>query len=102
MELLKSINVLSALAQESRLLVFKQLVQAGPEGMQPFAISKNLNMPAATLSFHLKELFQADLIIKNKQGRAIFYSAKQETMTELIDYIQENCCQGHPIPEKKT
>ena len=96
MELSNSINILSALAHESRLVIFKQLVQAGPNGLQPKSLSNNLNMPAATLSFHLKELFHANLVEKNKQGRFIYYSAQYQTMDELIDYLKENCCSGVP------
>ncbi|MBL7004416.1 MAG: helix-turn-helix transcriptional regulator [Gammaproteobacteria bacterium] len=94
MEISNSINILSALAHESRLLIFKQLVQAGPEGLQPNSLSERLNMPAATLSFHLKELFHANLVSKNKQGRSIYYSAHYQTMDELIAYLKENCCTG--------
>ncbi len=94
MELSKSIIMLSALAHESRLLIFKQLVQAGHSGLQPNTLSEHFHMPAATLSFHLKELFNANLVSKNKQGRAIYYSAQYASMDELINYLQENCCAG--------
>ena len=94
MELSKSIIMLSALAHESRLIIFKHLVQAGHIGMQPNALSEQLNMPAATLSFHLKELFHADLISKEKLGRSINYSAQYKSMDELIEYLKENCCAG--------
>jgi len=86
--------MLSALAHESRLIIFKQLVQAGHKGLQPNQLSEALNMPAATLSFHLKELFNAHLVHKEKQGRAIYYSAQYHSMDELINFLQENCCSG--------
>lgn len=94
MELSKSIIMLSALAHESRLVIFKQLVQAGHVGMQPNHLSSALNMPPATLSFHLKELFHADLVSKEKQGRAINYTAQFKSMNDLIEYLKENCCSG--------
>lgn len=92
MEISKSITMLSALAHESRLTIFKRLVQTGNKGMQPNQLSEQLNIPAATLSFHLKELFIAGLVSKNKQGRAISYSANYQSMDELLQYLQENCC----------
>ena len=92
MELTKSIVMLSALAHESRLIIFKQLIQAGHSGMYPNTLSETLGMPAATLSFHLKELFHADLVSKEKQGRSIKYTAQYQSMDKLIAYLQENCC----------
>lgn len=94
MEISNSIIMLSALAHESRLIIFKQLVQAGPKGMQPNNLSVKLGMPAATLSFHLKELFHADLVSKQKLGREIHYTAKYISMDQLIDFLKENCCSG--------
>ena len=102
MELSKSVHLLATLAQESRLSIFKLLVQAGPDGLTPMQLGERLNMPAATLSFHLKELFQAELTHKTKQGRSILYSANYSTMQSLIDYLQENCCSGNDIHYCKT
>ncbi len=94
MELSKSVQLLASLAQESRLLIFKQLVQAGPAGITPMQIASDLGMPPATLSFHLKELYRAGLCDKTKQGRSIIYSADFDTMQSLIDFLLENCCRG--------
>ena len=92
MELLNSVKLLSSLAHESRLKIFKQLVQAGPQGITPLQLIEKLEMPAATLSFHLKELYLAGLTHKVKQGRSIIYSANYSCMQSLIEYLQENCC----------
>ena len=92
MELSNSVLLLSSLAHESRLQIFRLLVRSGPQGMSPMQLAENLNMPGATLSFHLKELFQAGLVNKVRQGRSIIYSANYATMNELIAYLQENCC----------
>jgi len=86
------VELLSSLAHQSRLKIFKQLVQAGPKGITPMQLSEHLQMPAATLSFHLKELYQAGLTHKVKQGRSIIYSANYQCMQSLINYLQENCC----------
>lgn len=84
--------MLSALAHETRLTIFKRLVQSGHKGLHPNQLSDYLDIPAATLSFHLKELFIAELVSKHKQGRAISYIANYHSMNELIHYLQENCC----------
>lgn len=92
MEISKSVALLTSLANESRLQVFRLLVRAGPAGLNPSVIAQRLEVPAATLSFHLKELYQAGLIHKQRQGRSLIYSANYATMANLIDYLQENCC----------
>ena len=89
-----AVRSLAALAQESRLLVFRLLVQKGPEGIHPSDISARLKLSPATLSFHLKELAHAGLIRAQPEGRHIRYSADFKTMNELLDYLTENCCQG--------
>ncbi|MEJ2632558.1 MAG: metalloregulator ArsR/SmtB family transcription factor [Acidihalobacter sp.] len=88
------IAALSALAQESRLAIFRSLVVAGPEGMTPSALSEALSLAPATLSFHLKELVQAGLLRKRQDGRYIHYQADFEAMSGVIEYLTENCCQG--------
>jgi ArsR family transcriptional regulator len=89
-----AVRSLAALAQESRLLVFRLLVQKGPEGMHPSDISVRLKLSPATLSFHLKALAHAGLIRAQPEGRHIRYSADFKSMTALLDYLTENCCQG--------
>ena len=87
---------LAALAQESRLAIFRLLVQAGPAGMAVGSVAENLEMPAATLSFHLKELSRAELITARQEGRYIYYSANFPQMAALLGYLTENCCRGMP------
>ncbi len=92
MELSNYITVLSSLAHESRLIVFRLLVSAGPDGKTPGEIAELLSMPAATLSFHLKELRIAGLVNMQKQGRSIRYSANYGTMKSLMLFLSANCC----------
>jgi ArsR family transcriptional regulator len=88
------VSALSALAQETRLAVFRFLITAGPEGMTPSKIAERLDLPAATLSFHLKELNHAGLIVSRQESRFIFYSADFKAMNKLIAFLTENCCAG--------
>lgn len=87
---------MAALAQESRLAAYRLLVQAGPEGMTPGKISEQLGIPASSLSFHLKELSHAQLIVPQQDGRYIRYAADFSTMNTLIGFLTENCCGGNP------
>ncbi len=88
------IRSLSALAHEARLRVFRALVVAGPEGLTPSAIAEQLGIAPNALSFHLKELFHADLVSQERQGRNVLYRAAFPVMNELLAYLTENCCQG--------
>lgn len=90
------ISALAALAQESRLAVFRLLVQAGPEGMAATKIAEALDIAPSSLSFHLKELLHANLLTQTKNGRSLIYSANFETMTGLVAFLTENCCGGKP------
>jgi ArsR family transcriptional regulator, arsenate/arsenite/antimonite-responsive transcriptional repressor len=94
METKNIINALAALAQETRLAIYRLLVETGPEGLQVGVIAEKLNLANATLSFHLKELTNAGLTVARPNGRAIIYSANFAKMTELIGYLTENCCAG--------
>lgn len=89
-----AISALAALAQEARLRVFRSLVGAGPTGMTPSALSVTLDIPATTLSFHLKELVHADLITVERQGRNLHYRPALAHMNELLGYLTDHCCQG--------
>ena len=91
-----AIAALAALAQESRLGIFRYLVQAGPQGSTVGSIAAALDLPAATLSFHLKELTRAALLDSQQEGRFIRYAANFDTMNDLIGYLTENCCGGKP------
>ena len=94
-EIMKSsdaISALSALASEARLAVFRLLVKRGPEGYTPSELSDRLGVPAPTLSFHLKELFHAELIVSRREGRNLYYSPNLERMNALVGFLTENCC----------
>jgi len=90
------VKALAALAQETRLTVFRLLVQAGPEGIAATKISEQVGIPASSLSFHLKEMLHADLVTSRQEGRFVIYSANFSTMSELIGFLTENCCDGNP------
>lgn len=89
-----AVEALAALAQESRLTIFRLLVQAGKEGMAAGALGEKLGIPAATLSFHLKTLTHAKLIKSRTEGRFVIYSANYTEMDKLIAYLTEHCCAG--------
>ena len=89
-----AIKGLAALAQESRLRVFRLLVQHGPEGVAAGTIAERLDIAGATLSFHLKELAHSGLVTPRQDGRFIYYSANYAAMNGLLAYLTENCCQG--------
>ena len=90
------VAALSALAQESRLAIFRLLVQAGPAGLSAGRIAELLAVPSSSLSFHLKELSRADLLLSRQDGRFVIYSANFDAMNRLIAYMTENCCGGEP------
>lgn len=94
MEKLDAISALAALAQHSRLDVFRLLVRTGTDGLAPGQISERLGLPAATLSFHLNQLRQAGLVTFRRESRSLIYAAEYTTMNELLTYLTENCCQG--------
>ncbi|MCL4746194.1 MAG: ArsR family transcriptional regulator [Burkholderiaceae bacterium] len=88
------IKVMAALAQAHRLKLFRALVVAGQAGMTPGTIAEGLKVPAATLSFHLKELTHAALITQERMGRNLIYRANYAQMARVMAYLSENCCQG--------
>jgi DNA-binding transcriptional ArsR family regulator len=94
MDILTAVTQLSSIAQEARLTIFKQLVQAGPDGMPAGMLSECLQIPPSTLSFHLKELSHAGLIHARQISRYVYYSADFSAMEALITYLTENCCAG--------
>lgn len=94
MEQTKFIDALAALAQETRLNIFRLLVQTGPAGLPAGQIAEKLGLPATTLSFHLNQLRQAGLIDYRRESRSLIYAAEYDAMNGLISYLTENCCQG--------
>lgn len=95
MDTKSAIASLAALAQESRLAVFRLLVQAGPEGLAATKIAEQLDIAPSSLSFHLKELTHANMVIQKKAGRSLIYSANFDTMNGLLGFLTENCCGGN-------
>jgi len=94
MEASAAIASLGALAQETRLQIFRMLVQAGPDGLPAGTIGERLSLPLPTLSFHLNQLRQAALVMSRRESRSIIYAAKYDTMNSLLTYLTKNCCQG--------
>ena len=90
----KAVEALGALAQESRLSIFRLLVKAGPEGMAAGSIGEKLGLPPATLSFHLAGLTRAGLAQSRQEGRFVIYSADFEGMGRLLAFLTEDCCGG--------
>ncbi len=88
------IKALAALAQETRIGIYRLLVQQGPEGLPASVIAEKLDLPNATFSFHVKELSQAGLVTARQSGRFIYYSANYPVMNDLVGYLTENCCGG--------
>jgi DNA-binding transcriptional ArsR family regulator len=94
MEKTEALAALSALAQDSRLDIFRLLVRAGPAGMPAGRIGDTLGLAGATLSFHLAHLKQASLVTARRDGRSLIYEAAYGTMRALLVYLTEQCCQG--------
>jgi len=92
----QAVQALSALAQESRLEVFRLLVRCGEDGMAAGQIAEQLGVPAATMSFHLKELTRGGLIEQRREGRSLIYTLNAAAMRSLLVYLMEDCCQGRP------
>jgi DNA-binding transcriptional ArsR family regulator len=88
------IKALAALAQPNRLQIFRSLVVKGHEGLTPALLAHELGLPANTLSFHLKELMNADLISQERSGRNLIYRAQYDRMNAVLAYLTQNCCQG--------
>ncbi|MFO1311536.1 MAG: metalloregulator ArsR/SmtB family transcription factor [Burkholderiales bacterium] len=108
MEKKAALAALGGLSQESRLDIFRLLVEHGPGGLPAGAIAERLAMANATLSFHLRELSQAGLVSGRQSGRFIYYTASFATVSALVDYLTENCCRGAgcavaciPSPQRK-
>ena len=102
METTEAVDKLAALSQETRLRIFRLLVEQGPQGLYAGAISEALALPPATLSFHVAHLVRAGLVSSRQEGRFIFYAAGFAAMDDLIAYLTDNCCQGGQCLPKAT
>ena len=96
METRQAILALGALAQESRLAIFRMLVRCGPTGMVAGKIAEQLGIAPSSLSFHLKELTHAGLVTPTQEGRFITYAANFDVMNGLLAFLTESCCDGNP------
>lgn len=90
------VRALAALAQGTRLKVFRQLVVSGPQGLTPGALLAELPVGAATVSFHLKELMRAGLVASQRQGRHIVYRVNFDAMSAVLGFLTAHCCEGRP------
>lgn len=103
METLEAAELLAALGHESRLAIFRLLVEAGPEGLVVGVIGEQVAMAPATLSFHLAHLSRVGLIRGAKESRYIRYAADYAAMDALLGFLTHNCCQGQPcLPARAT
>lgn len=96
MELIDAASAFSALSQETRLDVLRRLVKKGPAGISAGALAEAVGAPAPTLSFHLKELAHAGLVVSRKEGRRVIYAANYGGVRGLVDFLMADCCQGDP------
>ena len=94
MESITVVKALAALAQSSRLEIFRSLVVAGETGLTPSTLADNLGVAPNTLSFHLKELMHADLVTQERVGRHLIYRAQYDRMNAVLAFLTQNCCQG--------
>jgi DNA-binding transcriptional ArsR family regulator len=96
METLTAAELLAALGHETRLSIYRLLVQAGPRGLHAGAIGESLGLPAPTLSFHLAHLSRVGLASRHQEGRFVIYAADFPMMNQLIGFLTANCCGGNP------
>jgi len=94
METKEAVAALGAMAQETRLTALRLLVQAGPEGLSAGEIARRLEVPAPTLSFHLRALLHAGLVSSSRDGRSLYYAADYARLKTLVDFLSQSCCQA--------
>ncbi|PZN96283.1 MAG: transcriptional regulator [Alphaproteobacteria bacterium] len=92
----RAVVALAALAQETRLAVFRLLVRAGPEGMVAGSIAEHIGVPGSTMSHHLATLERADLVVSQRESRLIRYTVNFDGMRGLLGFLMADCCQGNP------
>lgn len=93
----QALSSFAALSQETRLSIVRALVVAGPEGLAAGVIAERMGVSATNVSFHLKELERAGLISQRRESRSIIYSASYEALADLVKFLMEDCCAGHPM-----
>lgn len=91
-----AVSALGALAQETRLDIFRLLVEEGPDGLPAGQIAERLGVPPATMSFHLMQLSHAGLVVSRRESRSIIYAVNVEGMKALLRFLTEDCCGGRP------
>ena len=96
MEIKDAVTSLAALGHDTRLTIFRYLVQAGPDGLAAGRLAELAAIPPSSLSFHLKELVHAGLLVSRQEGRFVIYAAQYDAMNALIAFLTENCCGGVP------
>jgi DNA-binding transcriptional ArsR family regulator len=94
METKQAVEALGAMAQETRLTALRLLVQAGPDGLPAGEIARRLEVPAPTLSFHLRALLHAGLVSSARDGRSLYYAADYARLKTLVDFLSQSCCQA--------
>lgn len=92
----QAVNALSALAQPTRLAIYRLLVASGPDGVAAGQIAEQLKVAPANLSFHFKTLSHAGLVESRQDGRFVYYTANFTVMNDMVEYLTENCCGGNP------
>lgn len=92
----QAVKALGALAQDTRLRIFRSLVAQGPQGLTPGELTASLGVPSTALSFHLKELSHAGLVSQERDGRHLIYRAEFGAMSDLLQFLTAHCCQGEP------
>ena len=99
---LNIVNALYALAQDSRLAIFRALVQAGPAGLAAGRISESVGIAPSAVSFHMKELVSAGMVVSRSEGRFVIYTANFDAMNELLAFLTDKCCGGEAcLPASK-
>jgi DNA-binding transcriptional ArsR family regulator len=92
----QALSSFAALSQETRLAIVRSLVVAGPEGLAAGVIAERMGVSATNVSFHLKELERSGLISQRRESRSIIYSASYDALADLVKFLMEDCCAGHP------
>ena len=92
MDTMIAVSALGALAQDTRLQVFRMLVERGPDGLAAGIIAEQVGVPPSSLTFHLQQLLHAGLVTQRRRSRQLIYAANHTVMNELLAYLTENCC----------